>query len=479
MPELDAVVVGSGPNGMAAAIALAREGLAVEVLEGADTPGGGMRTAELTTAGFLHDVCSAVHPLTVASPFLRRLPLGAHGLAWVDPPVPLAHPFDDGPAALLRRSVEETAAGLGPDREGYRRLMVPLVEAWEPLFRDLLGPLRPPRHPLLLLRFGLRALPPAESLWRAAFSGEAARGLLAGLAAHAILPLDRSPTSAVALVLGVAGHAVGWPMPREGARSIAAALAAHLGELGGEVRTGCPVASLGELPPARATLLSVTPRQLLEIGGSSLPPWYRRKLSRYRYGPGAFKVDWALSDPIPWKDASCARAGTLHLGGRAEEVAAAEAEVWHGRHPQRPFVLLAQPSLFDDRRAPAGAHTAWAYCHVPNGSTVDLTRRVEAQVERFAPGFRDCVLARHAMSAAALERHNPNCVGGDIGGGSQELGQLFARPVARAVPYATPVPGLYLCSASTPPGGGVHGMCGYHAARAALRRRFGIRASVP
>lgn len=478
MGAVDAVVVGSGPNGMAAAIALAREGLSVEVLEGADTPGGGTRTAELTLTGFLHDVCSAVHPLTVASPFLRQLPLGARGLDWVHPPVPLAHPFDEGPAALLRRSVRETAEGLGPDGKAYARLVVPLVEAWEPLFRDLLGPLRPPRHPLLLIRFGVRALPPAEILWRAAFNGEPARGLLAGLAAHAMLPLDRSPTSAVALVLGVAGHAVGWPMPRAGAGSIARALASHLGELGGEVRTGRPVGSLADLPPARAALLAVTPRQLLEIGGSGLPSWYRRKLSRYRYGPGAFKVDWALSEPIPWKDPSCARAGTLHLGGRAEEVAASERAVWEGRHPERPFVLLAQPSLFDDRRAPPGAHTAWAYCHVPNGSTVDMTGRLEAQVERFAPGFRDCILARHVMSPRALERHNPNCVGGDINGGSQELGQLFARPVARAVPYATPVPWLYLCSSSTPPGGGVHGMCGYHAARVVLRRRFGIRASL-
>lgn len=470
----DAVVVGSGPNGLSAAVTLAREGLSVGVLEANATPGGGTRTAELTRSGFHHDVCSAVHPLAAGSPFLSRLPLGEHGLRWIQPPLPLAHPLDEGPPALLDRSLDRTVEGLEEDGPAYRRLVGPLVEAWRPLFREVLGPLRVPSHPLLLLRFGLRALPPSRAVWRLAFRGEPARALYAGLAAHSFLPLERPPSSAIALVLGVAGHAVGWPIPAGGSGRIAEALAAHLRALGGELHTGRRVRDLGDLPPARARLLAVTPRQLLRIAGPRLPAGYRRRLAGYRYGPGAFKLDWALSEPIPWRSAACARAGTLHLGGSAAEVAAGEAAVWRGEHPERPFVLLAQPSRFDPERAPEGSHTAWAYCHVPNGSAADMTGRIEAQVERFAPGFRDCVLARHVMGPAQLEARNANCVGGDINGGSQELGQLFARPVARAVPYATPLRGLYLCSASTPPGGGVHGMCGFHAARAALRREFGI-----
>ncbi|MFQ5677828.1 MAG: phytoene desaturase family protein [Gemmatimonadota bacterium] len=472
---LDAVVVGAGPNGLAAGIALARAGLSVLVVEGAEEVGGGARTAELTRPGFRHDVCSAVYPLAAASPFLARLPLGEHGLQWIHPPTPMAHPLRGNRVGRLERSLPQTSASLGPDARAYERLVGPLAERWGPLFRQLLGPVRLPEDPFLLLRFGCRALPSARRVGRLLFRGETARALYAGLAGHAVVPLDRAPSSAVALVLAIAAHAVGWPVPRGGAGAVAAALASYLRSLGGEIRTGERIGSVGELPPARATLLSVTPRQLLRLAGDRLPAGYRRRLERFRYGPGVFKVDWALSEPIPWQAAGCARAGTVHVGGTAAEIEAAEAAVWRGEHPARPFVLLAQPSLFDRERAPPGRHTAWAYCHVPNGSPVQMTERIEAQVERFAPGFRDCILARHTFSPAELERYEPNCVGGDIGGGSNELGQLLWRPVLRRVPYSTPVPGLYLCSASTPPGGGVHGMCGYHAARVVLRESFGVR----
>jgi phytoene dehydrogenase-like protein len=467
----DAVVVGSGPNGLAAAIALARAGRSVLVLEAADTIGGGTRSAELTLPGFVHDVCSAVHPMAAASPFFRSLPLAEHGLEWVQPEFPLAHPLDDGPAAVLERSVEATAARLGPDERAYRRLMGPLAARAEGLFRDLLGPLRVPRHPIAAMRFGWNAIRSAKGL-AARFRTPAARALLAGLAAHSILPLEQSPSAAITLMLGLAGHAVGWPLPRGGSQRIADALASHLRKLGGEIVTGKRVASLDELPPAKAVLLDVTPRQVVALAGERLPARYRRRLERYRYGPGVFKLDWALSAPIPWRAEECRRAGTVHVGGTLEEVAEAERAPWRGEHPQRPFVLLAQPSLFDPTRAPAGKHTAWAYCHVPSGSTFDMTERIEAQVERFAPGFRELILARHALDTAAMERGNANYVGGDITGGVADWRQLFTRPVARLNPYTTPVPGLYICSASTPPGGGVHGLCGYFAARAALRRCF-------
>jgi phytoene dehydrogenase-like protein len=464
----EAVVVGAGPNGLAAAITLARAGRAVLVLERADTIGGGARTADLTLPGFRHDVCAAVHPLAAGSPFFRALALDAHGLDLVHPPSPLAHPLDDGTAVLLERSVGATATGLGPDARAYRTLMEPLVDAATPLIDALLGPPRPPRHPIALARFGLSALRSAAGLARARFEGPRARALFAGLAAHSMLPLEQSPSAAFGLVLALLGHACGWPVARGGSQRIADALASLLRGLGGEIVTGRPVASLEELPPARCVLLDVTPRQLLALAGRRLPESYRRRLARYRYGPGSCKVDWALDGPIPWRAGACRRAATVHVGGTLEEIAAAEAAATRGEHPERPFVLLAQPSLFDPTRAPAGKHTVWGYCHVPNGSAVDMAERIERQVERFAPGFRDRILARHVMTAADLERYNPNYVGGDINGGLQDLWQLFARPVARLVPYATPVRGLYLCSASTPPGGGVHGMCGARAARAAL-----------
>ena len=468
-PKPDAVVVGAGPNGLAAAIALARAGLSVRVIEAAETVGGGARSAALTLPGFVHDVCSAVYPMTVASPFLRTLPLKEHGLEWVQPPTPFAHPLDGGTAATLERSVDATAERLGPDARAYRRLMGPLTDRAESLFADLLGPFRIPRHPLTAMRFGWPAIRSGRGLAEAYFTTEPARAIFAGLAAHAVLPLESRPGAAIALMLGLAGHAAGWPIAAGGAQRVADALASYLRSLGGEIETGRPVRALGELPESRAVLLDLTPRQVLSIAGDRLPRGYRRRLSRYRYGPGIFKVDWALSAPIPWAASECRSTATVHVGGRLDEVARSERAAFAGEHAERPFVLLAQPSLFDPSRAPAGRHTAWAYCHVPHGSTTDMTDRIEAQVERFAPGFRDVILARHTMNTAEVERHNPNNVGGDIGGGVADLWQLFTRPVMRLDPYSTPARGLYLCSSSTPPGGGVHGMCGYFAARSVLR----------
>ncbi len=466
----DAIVIGSGPNGLAAAVTLAREGLSVLMLEANDTIGGGTRTAELTLPGFAHDVCSTVHPLGIGSPFFRELPLEVYGLEWIHPPAPLAHPLEGGRAAVLERSIETTSQKLEPDAAAYRRLMVPLVADWDRLAEDALGPLSiPPHHPFILARFGLHAIRSARSLAQSIFEGEHARALFAGMAGHSMLPLERSPTAAFGLLLGITGHAVGWPVARGGSQRIADALACYLRSLGGEIVTRTLVESIDDLPPARFVLCDVTPRGLLRMAGHRLPTRYRRQLERFRYGPGTFKLDLALDGPTPWEAKACARAGTVHVGGTLEEVAAAEHAVWQGSHPEKPFVLLAQQSLFDPTRAPEGKHTVWAYCHVPHGSTLDMTERIEAQIERFAPGFRDRILARSTRNAVEMERYNPNYVGGDINGGVQDLWQHFTRPTFRLVPYSTPVKGLYLCSSSTPPGGGVHGMCGYFAARAALR----------
>jgi phytoene dehydrogenase-like protein len=468
----DAIVVGSGPNGLAAAITLARAGCSVRVYEARDTIGGGVRSAALTLPGFVHDVCSAIHPLGMASPFFRTLPLAEHGLEWLQPPVALAHPFDDGTASLLVQSVESTGATLGEDAAAYQRLMAPLVATWEQLEDAVLGPLRWPRHPLPLLRFGWHAIRAARSLAEGWFTGMRAQAFFAGLAAHSIMPIERPLTAAFGLLLGILGHTVGWPLPRGGSQHISSALAAYFYSLGGEIITSTPVMCLDALPSARVVLLDLTPRQVLHLAGHHLPAGYRRQLERYRYGPAAFKVDWALDAPIPWAAPACARAATVHLGGTLAEIAASERAAWYGEDADRPYVLVAQQSVFDPTRAPAGKHTAWAYCHVPNGSTFDMTERIERQIERFAPGFRDCILARHIMPPAALQEYNANYIGGDINGGVQDLLQLFTRPALRLVPYATPLRGLYLCSSSTPPGGGVHGMCGYYAACAALRDAF-------
>jgi phytoene dehydrogenase-like protein len=467
MKDADAIVVGSGPNGLSAVVAIAQAGRKVLVLESANAIGGGCRSEELTLPGFVHDVCSAVYPLAIGSPFFRMLPLAAHGLEWIEPPLMLAHPFDDRSAAVVHRSLEQTADGLGVDATSYRRLMGPLIDTWTLVEDSVLGPLRWPRHPLALARFGVQALQSADALARRVFKGNTARGLFAGLAAHSMLPLDSRPTGGVALVLNLMAHLAGWVVPRGGAQTLSNALAAHLRSLGGEIVTGVTVGSIDELPPARAVLCDLSPKPFLRIAGHRFPPRYRRALERYRYGMGVHKVDWALDSPIPWRNASCARAGTVHLGGTFAEIAASEHDAWIGRHTDRPFVLLVQPTQFDPSRAPQGMHTAWAYCHVPHGSDVDMLPRIERQIERFAPGFRDRVLARAIMKPADLERRNANLVGGDIGAGVSDLRQLIARPTWRG--YSTPVRGLYICSASTPPGVGVHGMCGYHAAQRALR----------
>jgi len=465
----DAVVVGAGPNGLAAAVELARNGCSVAVLEAERTVGGGTRSAELTLPGFVHDLGSAIHPLGYASPFFRQLPLEEHGLEWVHPPAPLAHPFDDGTAAVLERSVRETGATLGPDAGAYEKLMDPIVRDWHRVVGSLLGPPRPPRHPLALARFGLRAIRSARGLARTLFAGERARGVFAGNAAHSFLPLEQPPSASFGLVLGALGHASGWPFPKGGSQKIADALTSYLISLGGEVHTGFRVTSVDEVPPTRTVLFDLTPRQLLSIAGKHLPGYYRWALGRYRYGPGVFKVDFALEGPIPWKAKECLRAGTVHLGGTLDEISLGEAAVWRGEHPERPFILLAQQSLFDETRAPEGKHTVWAYCHVPNGSSFDMRGRIEAQIERFAPGFRERILARNTMAPADLERINANLVGGDINGGVMDFRQLFTRPVPLPNPYSLPARGLYLCSSSTPPGGGVHGMNGYFAARSVLR----------
>jgi phytoene dehydrogenase-like protein len=476
MPErvsYDAVVVGSGPNGLAAAIRLAEERLSVLVVEGQGSIGGGTRSAELTLPGFIHDVCSAIHPMALASPGFRRLPLAKYGLRWIQPDVPLAHPLADGTAAVLHRAVDKTAAALGEDGAAYEGLMRPLAAHAETLTAEILQPLAHlPRHPLRLLSFGRLALCSAAGLAQARFRQGPARALFAGLAAHSCLPLEQAGSAAFGLVLGMTGHSVGWPLPRGGAQQIANALAARLRALGGEIVTRWQVASIDELPLARAVLLDLTPRQVLRVAGQKLPGAYRRSLESYRYGPGVFKLDYALERAIPWRAGACSRAGTVHVCGAFDEVAASERAVAEGKAPERPFVLVAQPSLFDSSRAPPGKHTAWAYCHVPNGSVFDMTSRVEAQIERFAPGFRASILARNALNCADLERLNPNLVGGDINGGAASLRQMVARPVFKWTPYRTPVPGLYICSSSTPPGGGVHGMCGFLAAEAALRDCF-------
>lgn len=470
VPESDVIVIGSGPNGLSAAIVMAQAGCSVSVLEAEATVGGGARSAELTLPGFVHDVGSAVHPFAVASPFFSSLPLAKYGVEWIHSPAAVAHPLDDGSAVLLDRSVDRTANALGADAESYSKLFSPFLTHWSTLAADFLRPIGVPNNPFAMARFGWKSLRSAQSLGSSTFSGERARALFAGLAAHSALPLEKTPSALFGMALGLTAHAVGWPIPGGGAQQISNALAAHLKTLGGSILTGMRVESIAQLPPARAILADITPRQLLRIAGDRLPGFYRHKLERYRYGPGAFKMDWALDGPVPWKSPECARAITVHLGGTLEEIALSERLPWEGFVAEKPYVLLAQPSLFDSSRAPQGQHTLWGYCHVPNGYRGDVSRQIEEQIERFAPGFRKRVLKRSIMNTAQLESYNANLVGGDFNGGAVTLNQLFFRPTIQM--YATPARGLYLCSASTPPGGGVHGMCGYGAARLALKQLF-------
>ena len=475
MSDPDAIVVGAGPNGLMAAVVLARAGRRVTVFEAAEVPGGGTRSAELIQTGSVHDICSAIHPLARASPAFRALDdlglLRSHGLEWVHPTVPVAHPLDGGRAAIQHRSVTETASGLGADGAAYWRLVGPYVDAGFDLTDGLLSPLRiPPAHPVHLARFGLHGIRSAHGLANSRFETDEAKALFAGLAAHSILSLRSPATAAYGLILGVLGHVVGWPMARGGSQRIADALVGIIEDAGGSVECGHRVGSISELPPSSAVVLDLTPRQVLMVLGDRAPDRFARALRRFRYGPGVVKLDWVLDGPIPWTNPQCADAGTVHLGGTLDEITAAEDDVMHGRIPERPYVLLAQQSLFDPTRSPAGTHTAWGYCHVPNGSPVDMTDRIEGQIERFAPGFRDRVIGRHVMTTSAMERHNENYVGGDINGGAGDIRQFVARPTLGLHPWRTPVDGVWMCSASTPPGGGVHGMGGWHAAHDVLAR---------
>jgi phytoene dehydrogenase-like protein len=466
----DAVIVGSGPNGLAAAIELARAGASVRVLEAREEIGGGMRTKALTLPGFAHDVCSGCHPMGALSPWFRSVPLERHGLRWIRPPASVAHPLDDEPAVLLRLSLHETASDLGEDARAYEKLFSLFLRDPHGLLADLLAPLGIPKHPIQMARFGLPGLLPATVALRARFRGKRARALLAGCAAHSILPLDRPLTAAVSMIFALTAHVETWPVAAGGSQAIGGALGSYLKSLGGTIETGRLVRSLADLPPSRVVLFDTNPAQLADICEPVLSAGYIRRLRRYRYGPGVFKLDWALDGPIPWKDPRVLEASTVHLGGTLDELVAAEGAVWRGEHPERPFVLVVQQSQFDPSRAPAGKHTGYAYCHVPSGTTVDMTDSIEKQIERFAPGFRDRILARHSMNTVDLQNENLNYRGGAITGGVADLFQFFTRPVARLDPYSTPNPRLFICSASTPPGGGVHGMCGYFAARSAAKR---------
>ena len=463
-----ASIVGSGPNGLSAAIVLVHAGLEVEVFEAEEVPGGAVRTLELTLPGFRHDFGSAVYPLGAGSPFFSSLPLGDFGLEWIHSPAPLAHPFDDGTAVVLERNLEDTKRALGEDGKAWADLLQPFIEEWPAFSREVLRPVPSiPKHPLLLAQFGLKALLPATALARR-FTSDRTRALFAGIAAHSFLSLNETLSGAFGMLMAIPAHAVGWPIARGGAQSLTNALCAHFEKLGGRIKTSSRIESLDQLPNSDLYLLNVTPRQLLKIAGDRLRESYKRILRRFRYSPGAFKIDYALREPIPWRAPDCARAATVHLGGSFDEIAASESAARNGEHAERPFILLTQPSLFDPLRAPEGKHTAWAYCHVPNGSTFDMLPRIENQIERFAPGFRECVLARRVFRPIDLEAMDSNLVGGDVAGGITDVRQFLFRPSWRR--YATSTPNIYICSASTPPGGGVHGMCGYHAAKTALSR---------
>lgn len=466
----DALVVGSGPNGLTAAVILARNGFKTLLIEQAETIGGGCRSAPLTKSGFVHDICAAVHPLGFSSPIFKEFPLEEHGLTWCQPEIPLAHPLDHGRAALLYTSLEETAANFGPDGQPYKKLVSPFIKSWPALVEGILGPvMRLPRHPLLLAQFAKSSLPSVSYLVNKHFINGSAKALFAGLAVHGLLPLERSPTASFAMVLSCAAHSSGWPLVKGGSQQLVNALAAYFKKLGGEIQTGRMIKNIGDLPRAKTTLFNLTPQQISALAGERLPLFQHQRLRRFRHGPGVFKLDWALSEPIPWLNPDCRRAGTVHLGGSFAEIARSERDVWLGRHPEKPAVILVQPSLFDKTRAPAGRHTAWAYCHLPASSDYNMTPFVENQIERFAPGFKEIIEARSIMNPQAMESHNPNYVGGDITGGIQNLRQTLFRPTITLKPYDLPIPGWFLCSSSSPPGGGVHGMCGFHAANRALK----------
>jgi phytoene dehydrogenase-like protein len=471
--DFDAVVVGSGPNGLAAAIVLQQQGLSVLLLEGKDKIGGGLCTEELTVPGYLHDVCSAVHPMAAASPFFSSLPLQQFGLEYIYPEFAAAHPFDDGTTAILQRSIEKTAMSLRGDKDAYLKLIQPLVNTWPKIAADVLGPLHFPKYPLDMARFGLNALTSATYLAKT-FKTPEAKALFAGMAAHSIQPLSNTATSAIALVLMANGHLKGWPIPKGGSKNIANALASYFQTIGGKIQTNTYITSLGQLPSAKAVLFDVTPKQLLTTAGHQFSNIYKWQLERYRYGMGIFKVDWALDDAIPFTAKNAGQASTIHIGGTFDEIVDSEQTTNDGIHPDKPFVLLTQPTAFDHTRAPKGKHVAWAYCHVPNGSIKNMTDNIERQIERFAPGFRERIIGRHTINTQQLEKYNPNYIGGDINGGIINLAQLFTRPALRRSFYRTSAKGLYICSSSTPPGGGVHGMCGYHAGKRALKDIFDI-----
>ncbi|MDZ7714979.1 MAG: NAD(P)/FAD-dependent oxidoreductase [Balneolaceae bacterium] len=470
---LDAVIIGAGPNGLAAAITLAQRGLEVKVYEAKDTIGGGTRTQELTLPGFKHDVCSAIHPMAVASPFFQSLPLEEHGLQWIHPEYPLAHPLDNGEVVVLYESLEKMVDSLGADGMKYHRLMEPIVQNWNSLSKQILGPISLlPSSPIIMARFGLQAFKSAERLALNKFDNKETQALFAGLAAHSILPLSKPTTAAIGLVLGAVAHHIGWPFPKGGSHSITKAMASYFKSLGGEIETNRLITSIDELPKAKAIFFNTTPAQVLDIAGDSVPYSYAHKLNGFRYGSGAFKLDLALEEPVPWINPSCHKAATIHLGGTFEEIAQSEKAVANGKHPGKPYVLVAQQSLFDETRAPKGKHTIWAYCHVPHGSTKDMRKPILNQIERFAPGFKDLIIGQHSMNTQDLQNYNANYIGGDINGGAQDLSQLFSRPVNMFNPYHIPQTNMYISSSSTPPGGGVHGMCGYHAAQSAIKDLF-------
>ncbi|MEX0609804.1 MAG: NAD(P)/FAD-dependent oxidoreductase [Balneolaceae bacterium] len=472
--EFDAVIVGSGPNGLSAGIRLAQEGLRVKILEASSTIGGGTRTQELTEPGFFHDVCSAVHPTAVSSPFFRSLNLENHGLEWIHPKYPFAHPLEDGKAMVISKSLEKTLATLGKDSKNYRQLYKEFIEHWDLLSEDVFGELRIPKHPLITARFGWYGMFSAKLLSNSMFDLAGTKALFAGCAAHSILPLNKAFTASFGLVLGASAHAVGWPFAKAGSASVTKALAKVFESLSGAIETEIEVTSLSQLPSSKTILFDLTPLQISRIAGDKLPSSYKNKLHRFKYGPGVFKMDWALSEPVPWINEKCKEAGTLHLGGTFEEIADSEITAWKGEHHEKPYVLLSQPSVFDESRAPKGKHTLWAYCHVPNGSEKDMSEAIENQIERYAPGFRDTIISKKTMNTRQMETYNPNYIGGDINGGAQIMRQLFGRPVLKWNPYKIPVEGMYICSASTPPGGGVHGMSGFNAAQSVLKNEFGL-----